>query len=93
MTANSLINETLLVSGTLRETGVIYMKAAVLYGKDDLRIEDDFEEPVFGANDVLIQPSHAGLCSTDRSLYRGYVPFKPPLILGHEIAGIIKEVG
>jgi D-arabinose 1-dehydrogenase-like Zn-dependent alcohol dehydrogenase len=69
------------------------MKAAVLYEKEDLRIEPDFEEPVMGDADVLIQPKHTGLCSTDRSLYRGYVPFKPPLILGHEIAGVVKETG
>ncbi|MEW5937438.1 MAG: alcohol dehydrogenase catalytic domain-containing protein [Candidatus Thermoplasmatota archaeon] len=69
------------------------MKAAVLYGKDDLRVVKDFEEPVLGDRDVLVQPMHTGLCSTDRSLYRGFVPFKPPLILGHEIAGIVKELG
>jgi len=69
------------------------MKAAVLYDKEDLRIETDFEEPKMGEADVLINPKHTGLCSTDRSLYRGYVPFKPPLILGHEIAGVVKDVG
>ncbi|MCK4757396.1 MAG: alcohol dehydrogenase catalytic domain-containing protein [Thermoplasmata archaeon] len=69
------------------------MKAAVLYEKEDLRIIEDFEEPVMGDDDVLIGPKSTGLCSTDRSLYRGFVPFKPPLILGHEISGTIKEVG
>lgn len=69
------------------------MKAAVLFGKEDLRIVDDFREPETAENEVLIQPKYAGLCSTDRSLYRGYVPFTPPLIIGHEIAGIVKEVG
>jgi D-arabinose 1-dehydrogenase-like Zn-dependent alcohol dehydrogenase len=69
------------------------MKAAVLYGKEDLRIESDFEEPKMRENDVLIKPVNTGLCSTDRSLYRGFVPFKPPLIIGHEIAGIVKEKG
>jgi len=69
------------------------MKAAVLYGKEELRIESDFEEPLAGDFDALIQPENTGLCSTDRSLYRGYVPFRPPLILGHEIAGVVREVG
>ena len=69
------------------------MKAAVLYGKEELRIETDFKEPIPGKMDVLIEPRATGLCSTDRSLYRGYVPFKPPLILGHEIAGVVKEAG
>ena len=69
------------------------MKAAVLYGKEDLNIVSDFEEPKMNKSDVLIQSKYAGLCSTDRSLYRGFVPFRPPLIIGHEIAGVIKEAG
>ncbi len=69
------------------------MKAAVLFEKEDLRIMEDFEDPVMGDTDILIGPRSTGLCSTDRSLYRGFVPFKPPLILGHEIAGIVKEIG
>jgi len=69
------------------------MKAAVLYGKEELKIVDDFDDPVMKESDVLIQSKHVGLCSTDRSLYRGFVPFRPPLIIGHEIAGVVKEVG
>ena len=69
------------------------MKAAVLFGKEELNIVDDFEDPFMKESDVLIQSKYAGLCSTDRSLYRGYVPFQPPLIIGHEIAGTVKEIG
>jgi len=69
------------------------MKAAVLYGKEELNIDPDFDDPVIKDSDVLIQSKYTGLCSTDRTLYRGYVPFKPPLIIGHEIAGVVKELG
>jgi|GEM_PF-1961819 len=69
------------------------MKAAVLYGKEELNIDSDFDEPIMKESDVLIQSKYAGLCSTDRSLYRGFVPFRPPLILGHEIAGVVKDIG
>jgi len=69
------------------------MKAAVLYGKEELNIVNDFEDPAIGESDVLIKSKNTGLCSTDRTLYRGYVPFKPPLIIGHEIAGIVEELG
>ena len=69
------------------------MKAAVLYGKEELTIVSDFDDPVMKESDVLIQSKYAGLCSTDRSLYRGFVPFQPPLIIGHEIAGVVKDVG
>jgi len=69
------------------------MKAAVLYGKEELNIVSDFDEPIMNKSDVLIKSKNAGLCSTDRSLYRGFVPFRPPLIIGHEIAGIVEDVG
>jgi D-arabinose 1-dehydrogenase-like Zn-dependent alcohol dehydrogenase len=69
------------------------MKAAVLYGKEELSIVSDFDDPTIKANDVLIKSTNTGLCSTDRTLYRGFVPFKPPLIIGHEIAGVVEEVG
>jgi D-arabinose 1-dehydrogenase-like Zn-dependent alcohol dehydrogenase len=69
------------------------MKAAVLYGKEELNIVSDFEDPIIKDSDVLVRSKHTGLCSTDRTLYRGFVPFKPPLIIGHEIAGVVEEVG
>ena len=69
------------------------MKAAVLYGKEELNIVSDFDDPIMGSSDVLIQSKYVGLCSTDRSLYRGFVPFKPPLIIGHEIAGVVEDLG
>ena len=69
------------------------MKAAVLYGKEELNIVSDFEDPKMKDSDVLINSKNVGLCSTDRTLYRGFVPFKPPLIIGHEIAGVVKEIG
>jgi D-arabinose 1-dehydrogenase-like Zn-dependent alcohol dehydrogenase len=68
------------------------MKAAVLYGKEELNIVPDFEDPIIKDSEVLVRSKHTGLCSTDRTLYRGYVPFKPPLIIGHEIAGVVEEV-
>jgi D-arabinose 1-dehydrogenase-like Zn-dependent alcohol dehydrogenase len=69
------------------------MKAAVLYGKEELNIVSDFDDPIVKESDVLIKSKNVGLCSTDRTLYRGFVPFKPPLIIGHEIAGIVEDLG
>ncbi len=69
------------------------MKAAVLYGKEELNIVSDFEDPTIKPTEVLVKSKYTGLCSTDRTLYRGFVPFKPPLIIGHEIAGVVEEVG
>ena len=69
------------------------MKAAVLYGKEELIVENDFDNPKLGESDVLINSKNTGLCSTDRTLYRGFVPFKAPLIIGHEIAGVVEKLG
>lgn len=69
------------------------MKAAVLYGKEELNIVTDYDDPIVNESDVLIKSKNVGLCSTDRTLYRGFVPFKPPLIIGHEIAGIVEDLG
>jgi len=69
------------------------MKAAVLYGKEELNIISDFDDPVVKESDVLIKSKNVGVCSTDRTLYRGFVPFKPPLIIGHEIAGVVEDLG
>ncbi len=35
------------------------MKAAVLYGKEELNIDSDFDEPVMKESDVLIQSKYA----------------------------------
>ncbi len=59
----------------------------------------DFPEPGLGPDDVLIEVRAAGICGTDVSLYswadslvREYRP-EPPLVMGHEFAGVVHEVG
>lgn len=80
------------------------MRAAVLYGNDDLRIED-VAIPVLSQDDVLIKVSYNGLCGTDATEFsKGpmMVPLvKPhsnskhsgPTILGHEFVGLVVEAG
>ncbi len=60
------------------------MKAALLYGPKDIRVEE-VPEP---SGEVLIEVEEVGICGTDKSLYRGtYRLKKRPLIPGHEISG------
>lgn len=66
------------------------MKAAVLYKKYDLRIED-LPLPIPSLNEVLIKSSYCGVCGTDVHLYtgnEGSVKMTPLTIPGHEISGI-----
>ncbi|MFQ5947205.1 MAG: zinc-binding dehydrogenase, partial [Anaerolineae bacterium] len=59
----------------------------------------DFADPEARPGEVVIEVRAAGLCGTDMSLYdwkesmiREYKP-EPPVVMGHEFAGIVSEVG
>ena len=75
--------------------GIQTMKAAVFYGKHDLRVEEQ-TRPVLGTRDVLIKVKACGVCGTDVHIFegdKGAAEVNPPTILGHEFAGIVEEVG
>jgi L-iditol 2-dehydrogenase len=70
------------------------MKAAVLYGKEDVRVEDVQPQPL-KPGEVRIQIEAALTCGTDLKVFRrGYHAkmIVPPAVFGHELAGIISEV-
>jgi NDMA-dependent alcohol dehydrogenase len=68
-------------------------KAAVLHGiGEPIEIEEvDLDGPRDG--EVLVRYTHAGLCHSDVHLRHGDVPARYPIVLGHEGAGIVEEVG
>lgn len=71
------------------------MKAAMLYGLKDLRIEN-IEVPEVGAGEVLVRVKAATTCGTDLKIFqRGYVEkvIRLPTVFGHEWAGEVVEVG
>ncbi|MBI4553418.1 MAG: zinc-binding dehydrogenase [Candidatus Latescibacteria bacterium] len=50
-------------------------------------------EPEVGTGQVKIAVKAAGICGTDLHMYKDEYPTRPPVILGHECAGTIVEVG
>lgn len=71
------------------------MLAAMLYGKEELRVEP-VAVPQVGPNDILVRVRAALTCGTDLKVFRrGYHArmIHPPAILGHELAGDIVAVG
>lgn len=71
------------------------MKAAVFHGAGRPLELADVPTPAPGRDDVLVRVAACGLCHTDlHYLDHGVKTFKePPLILGHEAAGVIEAVG
>ncbi len=49
--------------------------------------------PAPGPGEVLIRIEAAGICGTDRHLFKGEFPCAPPVTLGHEFAGIVLAAG
>ena len=69
------------------------MKAAIWYGGKDIRVEEVLE-PDLGPNDVLVRVKAVGICGSDLHAYEGISKRRvPPLVMGHEIAGEIAEIG
>ena len=72
------------------------MKAVVVHRAGDLRI-DEIPDPVCGPDDVLVAMEWGGVCGSDVSYVAagisGTAVLKDPLVLGHEVAGTIAEVG
>lgn len=71
------------------------MTAAVLYGKEDVKIER-VPIPRVDDGEVLIKVEVALTCGTDLKVYqRGYHArmIVPPALFGHELAGVVEDVG
>ncbi len=71
------------------------MLAAVLYGKEQVRMEQ-VPVPIIGAGDILVRVRTALTCGTDVKVFRrGYHArmIVPPAVFGHEFAGDVHAVG
>ncbi len=72
------------------------MKAVVKYdnvaGATEVR---EVPVPSIGPDDVLVETAYIGICGSDPHMHHNKVSYKVnvPLILGHEFAGVIAEVG
>jgi len=72
------------------------MRAAVLFGKQDLRIESvSAMSPEPG--EVIVRVAYGGICGSDLSYFHkgrvGDFAVREPMVLGHEVAGTITAVG
>ena len=71
------------------------MKAALLYGVKDLRVEN-VDMPEVGPGEILVRIKAATTCGTDVKIFqRGYVSgiIEYPTVFGHEWAGDVVKVG
>ena len=73
------------------------MKAAVLHGVKDIRIEERPDPGVPAAHQVKVRIKSVGICGSDVHYFAhgriGQFVVERPMILGHEAAGIVESVG
>jgi len=66
------------------------MKAAVYRSNRDVRIED-VPVPRIGPGEILVRIEASGICGSDVAEW--YRVRKAPIVLGHEVAGVVEEAG
>lgn len=75
------------------------MKAFIAnrYGKKEKLQQMEVATPTVKPNEVLVQVSAAGVNSLDSFIRNGdfklFIPYKPPFALGHDVAGVVAQVG
>ena len=68
------------------------MKAAIVYGKGDLRLEN-IDIPPVPAGSIRVRVQACAICGTDLRIYReGDYRAQYPVVVGHEIAGVVDAV-
>ena len=69
------------------------MKAAVLYEPNTPLVIEDVSLRKPQSREVLLRTAIAGLCHSDLHFIEGLYPHPLPVVLGHESAGIVEQVG
>jgi len=67
-----------------------FMRVAMYYNNKDIRLEE-VPRPEIGKGEMLMKVESSGICGTD--LLEWYRIHKAPLVLGHEVAGVIEDIG
>jgi len=71
------------------------MDALVIHAPGDLRVED-FPTPAVEAGQMRVRVRAGGICGSDLHYYQhggfGAIRIQQPMVLGHEVAGIVEEV-
>jgi len=69
------------------------MKATVFHAKGDVRVETVPDPAIDEATDAIVRITHACICGSDLWFYRGESPWEPGWRTGHELMGIVEDVG
>jgi threonine dehydrogenase-like Zn-dependent dehydrogenase len=69
------------------------MRATVIYGKNDVRLEEVPDPQLLTGTDAIVRVVAACVCGSDLWRYRGITPVNQPARIGHEFVGVVESVG
>jgi len=65
----------------------------IVFTADGVEVTEDLSVRDPGPKEVKVAVQAAGVCHSDLSVIDGTIPFPPPVVLGHEGAGVVEAVG
>jgi threonine dehydrogenase-like Zn-dependent dehydrogenase len=69
------------------------MRATIMYGAGDVRVEEVPDAHLIESNDALVRVTRAGICGSDLRPYRSMEPSETGRRMGHEFIGVVEAVG
>lgn len=69
------------------------MKATVMYGAGDVRVENVPDVKIMEPTDAVVRVTHAAICGSDLWPYKGMEPTGAGRRMGHEAVGVVEAVG
>jgi threonine dehydrogenase-like Zn-dependent dehydrogenase len=69
------------------------MRATVMYGAGDVRIENVPDARLIDSTDALVRVTRAGICGSDLWPYKSMEPSETGRRMGHEFIGVVEAVG
>lgn len=69
------------------------MKATILHAPRDIRLDDVPDPAILAPTDAVVRVVAACVCGSDLWNYRGVNQITKPMAIGHELVGVVEEVG
>jgi threonine dehydrogenase-like Zn-dependent dehydrogenase len=69
------------------------MRATIMYGAGDVRVEEVPDAHLIEATDALVRISHAAICGSDLWPYKSMEPTDSGRRMGHEFIGVVEDIG
>lgn len=69
------------------------MKATILHGVREIRVEERPDPVILAPTDAIVRVTAACVCGSDLWPYRGVRPIDAPQAMGHELVGVVEQVG